>query len=212
MLRLSLMLCLALWLPVALAANEVPASVMVESPELAAIAARLARDEPVRSRFRQTKAMRLLSRPLVSEGEMIFDRALGLYWHIETPFASTLLMNNEQVVQLNGSQKSVVTAAQQPVAFGFAKVFFQVLSGDLNGLQQEFSVSLAPMADAWQITLVPKEAQLRAVLSQIVIDGVDDINQVTMTDQAGDTTTIDFFDQRPGAGALTDQERALYAF
>lgn len=177
---------------------------------LLAVVDQLAAADRVRSRFRQVKTLKLLSRPLVSEGQMVFDRSRGLCWLTRTPVASKLVVTSQRIVQGSGDHSDSITAQTNPVAFGFAQTFFQVLTGDLQALQQQFKVFFQQREAQWQIGLVPKDAELRNVLQAIVLSGADDLDTVTITDHAGDDTAIEFVDRRLGGEVLTQQEREYF--
>ena len=180
--------------------------------QLQAVIAQLAPAGSIRSRFTQTKTMQLLSRPLVSNGQMIFDPELGLYWQLETPFVTTLLVNQRRIVQISGEQRSTLTSDEQPAVFAFSTIFFQLLSGNLAGLEEQFTIKQIPLqAAAWQIALTPKDSQLRAVIAQVELLGADDLEKITIKDHAGDMTTIEFQQRVNNAKPLSEQEQQYFA-
>ena len=184
----------------------------IAQQQLQTIIKALAPVGPIRSQFTQTKTMQLLSRPLVSSGQMIFDPELGLYWQLQTPFATTLLVNQQRIVQISGDQRSILTRAEQPAAFAFSQIFFQLLSGDIEGLEQQFMINYKPAAGVgWQMALVPKEAQLRAVIAQVELLGGDDLEKIMIKDHAGDQTMIEFFQRDNSTQKLSEQEQQYFA-
>lgn len=182
------------------------------NPHFDAVLEQLKAASRVRSEFIQTKTMRLLQRPLVSAGRMIFDRGLGLYWHIETPFPSTLLVTDQQILQRSGEQRSRLSAQQNPVAFGFAQVFFHVLSGNFDNIFEQFEVIFTERANGWKIALVPRDEQMRAVVATINLTGSGDLDRVDIVDHAGDSTSVEFLNRQSSGPSLSDEERSLYAF
>lgn len=176
------------------------------NPELMAAVQRMASANRVRSEFRQTKTLKLLRRPLLSEGQMLFDRQHGLCWSIESPVKSELVVTPDRIVQGGNS----ITAQTNPVAFGFAQTFFRVLTGDLQTLQQQFEVFFESADGPWEIGLVPRDGQLQAVLQSIVLSGSDDLDSVNIADHAGDVTTMEFFQRRTGGAELSAPERSCF--
>lgn len=175
-------------------------------PELMEAVKQMASANRVRSEFRQTKTLKLLRKPLLSEGHMLFDRGLGLCWSILSPVSSDLVVTSERIVQ-GGAH---ITAQSNPVAFGFAQTFFRVLTGDLQTLQQQFRVFFDAGDKQWQIGLVPRDGQLQSALQSIVLSGISDLDGVTITDHAGDTTTMAFFNRRKGETELSTEERNCF--
>lgn len=203
-----------------------PVTMLSQKPRLQAVIKKLSAADRVRSEIQQTKVMKILRRPLVSTGRMIYQRDLGLYWHIERPFPSTLLINSEQMLQQNGDQQLQISAVDNPVAFGFSQVFFRLLSGNFDQLLQQFelffltqqqaSLSASQIADTktipWLIGLVPKDPQLLAVVKHIVLVGSDDLSRIELSDHAGDITIVEFLQRRVGGLPLDDQELSYFEF
>jgi hypothetical protein len=184
----------------------------VQSAALQAVVKKLAPTGPLRSDFVQQKNMRLLSRPLVSKGAMIFSPGLGLYWQQRQPFALQMLVSDERIVQESGGQRSEITRRQQPAVFAFSRIFFRLLSGNLADLEREFTVFYQPGDNGhWRMGLVPKDAQLRAAIARIELAGSDDLDQLTLQDHAGDYTQIRFENRDHSGAALSAVERAYFA-
>lgn len=217
---LSLFACL-LALQVRADVFEHPVVDSSKAPALEAVVSRLAAATLVRSQFRQAKTMRILQRPLVSQGLMIYQQDLGLYWQVSTPFPSVLMINNQRIVQRNGDEVVTITAADNPAVFGFAQVFFQLLSSDVDKLSTQFEIYFcycdnpinAEVSNQrqWQIGLLPRDLQLRKAISQVVLTGVEDIEIITLSDHAGDKTVIQFLQRKIGGDELSAEELEHFA-
>lgn len=213
--RLSLIAALLLSVCTSLVRADLfdgPVASIDGDPELEKVVVRLAAESRVRSRFRQIKKVKLLKKPLISEGSMVFDRDHGLWWHVRSPFESTLVVTGDRLMQRTGSTGSTLSIAQNPLAFAFARTFFQVLSGDIRTLARDFELFFQRGNNHWELGLVPRDKQMRAVIADIVLSGDIDLQSIRIRDHVGDTTEMEFIQRQPGGPALTDQERAQFVF
>ena len=157
----------------------------------------LAQTSIVRNAFVQKKKMAILKRPIISNGTMLFAKSYGLYWKVNTPFESTLVITDDKVMQKSGELVSIVSASEQPAMFEFAQIFFLVFSGDIKTLEQHFEIFYENESEIWRIGLLPKNKLLGRMLSHIVLQGnakdnIARINSVYLHDVSGDATAIKF--------------------
>lgn len=183
-----------------------------DQPQLQQIIGLLSSTNRVRSEFQQSKKMKILRRPLISKGSMIYERDQGLYWHIETPFPSTLVVMADRIIQHSDGQVTVMNATENPQAFGFAQVFFQLLAGNFIQLEKKFSLYFSLDKDVgWQLGLIPRNAQFSMIAKKIILQGTDDLNAITLSDASGDITVIQFLQRQVGGVELDKKERAYFA-
>ena len=200
-----------------------PVVIIDKQPKLIAIADRLAESVRIRSEFYQEKTVRILRKPLVSTGRMIYQRDLGLFWNVEQPFPSSMVISTDSIIQRSGEQSLRIDASDNPIVFGFAQVFFQLLSGDIGQLAEQFNVFFEPSSGIvgdesvaknsllWRIGLVPKDKKLSKFISRIVLTGIDAIDGIVIIDPAGDETKISLLNRQTGGQALSEQEMNSFA-
>lgn len=157
----------------------------------------LAQTSIVRNAFTQKKKMAILKRPIISNGTMLFAKNYGLYWKVNAPFESTLVITDNKVMQKSGELVSIVSASEQPAMFEFAQIFFLVFSGDIKTLEKHFEIFYANESGSWRIGLLPKNKLLGKMLSHVVLQGnakndFARINSVYLRDVSGDETEIKF--------------------
>lgn len=186
----------------------------ISQPEqLQLIMDRLSSSTRVRSNFRQTKTMQVLRRPLTSKGLMIYEKTQGLYWHIASPFSSTLVVKSDRILQRNGKQDLIIKTEDNPQAIGFSQLFFHLLAGDFSKLKQHFNIELIQSeADHWKLKLHPIKPELSQLLTLITLQGSTDVESMALVDAGGDRTQIEFFQRHVGGLALSDKELAHFAF
>lgn len=193
--------------------NTQTTKAMTQPEQLQLITDRLSSSTRVRSNFRQNKTMQVLRRPLISKGVMIYDKEHGLYWHIISPFASTLIVKSDRILQRNGDQDLIIKTEDNPQALGFSQLFFHLLAGDFSKLEQHFNIELTQSkADSWKLDLHPIKPELSQLLTLITLQGAADVESMTLVDASGDHTQIEFLQRRIGGLPLSDEELAHFAF
>lgn len=111
-------------------------------------------------------------RELKSYGSFIFSLN-GIMWKTEKPFPSTMIVKADSITQISSDGKKQVTDASGNEVFAsVASTLTAVFSNDVDKLQQLFKVSFSAVSDnEWQITLVPKDSTVAAVLGSIAMNG-----------------------------------------
>ena len=183
---------------------QMPAVTSADSPLLAAVSQRLGAETVVDQRFVQDKRLRILKRPLRTEGLMLYRAGLGVCWHTERPVASTLVLGEDELRQLSDDNELVLKAEQQPALFGFSRLFFAALAGQVEGLGDQFELRVAGSEDHWQLGLLPRAEALSRFIGRMELRGGRSVEQVLMTDREGDITEIRF----APLGAMPPQDGA----
>ena len=179
---------------------------------MAALQAKLAAVPVQRCQFAQRRTLPALETPLLSSGQMIFDRQLGLWWRQQQPFVMTLRLNAQRFEQqLEGQAPEVLTPQQQPQLFEFSRLMLSLFVADRTVLEQAFNLSLHSQGPAWQLQLHPRQPPLDQVFRQLTLQGEQGLEQLQIADQQGGTTQIEFHDCHPSPAELSDAERRLFS-
>ena len=181
--------------------------------------------------FSQYRYLKVLKKPLVSQGEFIFSKDLGIIWQQNSPFASTLILKDKQLIQIDSQGNINVNHAEQAGSANMMsdimpKLLSALLSGDINQLQQHFELSLnldgKPLATEagidlnttveptaqWQLGLKPIDPMLAKALPKMVLAGKQQIQTLVLYSANGDRSQIQFsaLDESP----LSSQDKARY--
>ena len=159
----------------------------------------------LRGRFEQRKTLPDLPKPLLSTGDFLFARELGVWWHTRTPFDSVFILTREGARSRDeGGAETRVSADQQPGVAVAARIFFALFALDFEALAKDFDTYGMPTGSGkstgWQVGLRPKLAAMSAVFREAVIDGAGHANRIELRDAHGDRTEILF----PEVSILTD--------
>ncbi len=150
---------------------------------LAEIAARLAKTPITQGDFQQQKHLKVLHKPLISTGSFTYHQSKGVIWLTLTPVVSLLRVNESRLLTGQGEQAL-------PAAFG--KVFKAMLGGDLAQLSDGFEISGSDQKTAWQLTLTPKDALLKLIISTMKLSGDTELRELEIRETGGNLTHIVF--------------------
>ncbi|MCL1042663.1 outer membrane lipoprotein carrier protein LolA [Shewanella marisflavi] len=180
---------------------------------LSALAERLGGGDAAKGEFSQSRYLKVLKKPLVSQGEFLFQDKLGIAWLQTAPFYSGLILTQNTLVQIDADgNKQVSHADENPQAGAMAqmmpKLMSALLSGDLVPLETQFTPHLIQQAGSWQLGLEPKEPLIKQAMPRIVLQGAESLDSLTLLDSRGDRSVITFkaLQKRP----LTPQEQTYF--
>ena len=119
----------------------------------------------VKAEFTQEKHMKILTRPLVSGGILLFQSPDSLRWEYKYPFKSILLLHDgrtKRYVEKDGSYVEDATANLQSM-----QMVVQEITQWLNGRFEENPAFIAKLESGRKILLVPKAPSFAKVIERI---------------------------------------------
>jgi len=178
---------------------------------VAEIQAILAKPSVLCGRFDQTKQLVGLKNPLRSNGRFCVVADKGVLWRSLQPFANTLRLTRDEIVQWHGERLAVrLNAKQEPTVRLINTLLFSVLAGDLAQLEKHFAVDGAVVDNAWSVKLKARDAGVAKVIAAIALDGGAYVKNIAIDEANGDRTRIVFSALQTGARAMTREEAALF--
>jgi outer membrane lipoprotein-sorting protein len=184
-----------------------------QDPELAEIAKRLSRSAVLRADFHQEKTIKILSRPLLSRGRMIFHSGRGILWEINEPYAARMLLKSDHIIEWKTKGPPIRSGfAAVPVLRALSHVILSALAGDFDQLYKEFGVKKNPAGIGWWLTLSPKTPALAGVVSKVEIRGNRFIKSISLFEARGDQTVIQFSGFRTEPSDLDEHEKTYFAY
>ncbi|MDT3335864.1 outer membrane lipoprotein carrier protein LolA [Shewanella sp. SP1S1-7] len=197
--------------------------------QLVALSQKLNLGETVRGHFVQSRQLKVLKKPLISQGQFIFDQTQGLIWQQIKPFESLLILKDKQLIQRDSQgrvQISKADASASAAAMGelLPSLVRAMLGGDISGLSENFELHflitdrlsperLSPDGQ-WQLGLTPKDPLMKKAIANMVLEGSDVLQSLVLLSAAPnvspqDMTRIDF--SALSQGTLSEAELAQYA-
>ncbi len=210
-LLITIGLILALFTPPRAFADLFQQPVNLENPrtEFLTVTQRLQRISVMRGRFSQRKQIKILKRPLLSRGFMLFSSKQGLYWQIESPLSSIAIFTKQGIFE---KRNGVISRRKQAKAGNFGNLFTAIFSGDTGTLSRHFGIYFSAKTDYWNIGLIPKTGMLQKALRKIILKGSQQVEEVFIEEQRGDTTLLQFSGIKTVPAKLTSREEKYFDF
>ncbi len=142
--------------------------------------------------FQQSQYIRVLKKPLVSNGRFLFSPSGALQWNVEYPLTSELLVDPTGQIFLNGKSQ----ARKHPIVLYFAKLMSALIGGDFSKLSTEFSISGECSDHVWQLTLEPKSNILVKIFEKITVWGSVRVSKIALLQTDGDRVVLEFTDRQ----------------
>jgi hypothetical protein len=182
---------------------------------LAQPAAALRDARVMRGKFVYKKFLKEIPQPLISRGEFVFARDLGIDWHTREPFDSDFVLTAKGMAQRDDGKTTMqVSANEQPAVQVVAHIFLALLSLDVGSLQSSFELfgmqQGAPGNATWQVGMRPTVNAIAAVFKDAVVSGARQVEALVLRDANGDRTEISFSEVQYARSVLP-ADRALFA-
>ncbi len=152
--------------------------------------------------FVQERNLKLFAQPLRSEGVMLIQRPDLIRWETTAPFQSILLGGRQSVAQFERTD-----GVWKKLKLGFPEMLRRVMNqmaqmnqGKLDALTADYTISVST-GSLSVVTLVPKDAAIRSVLSSIEVKMLPDFSatrEVVMNEPSGEFTRIIFRNEKRG--------------
>jgi len=152
----------------------------------------------VRAEFTQEKHMKILVRPLVSEGVLFFQSPNSLRWEYIHPVQSILLLHNgktRRFVQKGGSFVEDASANLQSM-----QVVVQEITQWLNGRFDDNPIFTARLEPGRKIVMTPREASFSRLIQRI---------EIVLSDRAGAIKSVMIFESEDSFTKLDFKEIVL---
>ncbi len=170
-----------------------------ESNALQEISNRLVSYSSLSGKFRQSKQLNFMDRPLVSSGSFTLGTTEGLSWLVQKPLRSEMRVKNSRVF-LDGKK-----VHDRGVGQLMAMIMEAFMTADARGIQKDFSASASLLGAQWSVLLKPKSVILRSVLSHIELRGDEFLEEISIFELNETFTRIQFSEV---VGAMVDGQDA----
>ncbi len=166
----------------------------------------------VRANFVQERQIKNIKTPLISKGSMLLSQEKGLWWQQTEPFVTTLILNdNEMIQRMEGQADQKITANSNPQMFQFNALMKALVKADKAVLEDNFELNFSDMGQGlWRLDLTPVTTPLNKLFNKIELQGTTELQQVILIDKQGDTTKIQFKDNQVSPVQLTEQEARYF--
>ena len=196
---------------------------LFKDPLVIKVCEELAKNKNTVGDFSQTKTITQNGRKLKSIGKFISD--MGIVWKTEKPFASTLVISENKMVQTSASgKKTVMDGTDNQIFQSISSVLSSLFMGNTEKLYENFEI-VVKNSDfaAWNIELSPKNQNIASVMKTFTLSGTLNssenqtsqpanaiLESLEITENSGNTIKYEFSNQTYPQ-ELTNDEKQLFA-
>lgn len=173
------------------------AAMFLASPVLwafstAELAQTLQKPHNVQGAFTQERHLKSLSKPMTTSGNFVLQPKKGLLWQMKKPFDTTLRVRSDGIMQWNGSTWTNPNAGKINGQSQQIKLFLDLLGGNTQGLEKQFTLQLSGSPSKWTLRLTPKTALMQQIFKHIDIAGDSVVRRIELHEKQGDRTVMQF--------------------
>ena len=158
---------------------------------LTELAQTLQKPANVQGAFTQQRYLKSLSKPMTTQGKFVLIPKKGLLWQMEKPFATTLRVRADGIMQWTGSAWANPNASKLGQNRQI-QLFLDLLGGNTQGLEKQFDLALSGTEQQWTLQLTPKTAITRQIFTRIGISGDTVVRKIQLDEKQGDRTVMQF--------------------
>ena len=166
----------------------------------------------VQADFVQTRTVRILTRPIVSRGRLVYRRPDDLRWEYTSPIRSVLLLRGGSVERYIHRDEGIVrdSSAKLDAMAAVVREINIWLSGDFSA-SKTFRPTLVRSDRAMNVELLPIDPSMRSIISRIELrlgKKAGTVERVVIDEGSEGATRIDFTGVRINEG-VTDADFTL---
>jgi len=161
--------------------------------ELPALMEMLASVAGAKDNFTETRHSAMLNAPLVLKGSLVYARPDRLEKNVLAPYEERTVIDGNSVTIDNRTlkQKRTFSLASSGPVSALVESMRATLAGDRAALERHYSVQLDGRADAWTLSLAPREPKLAAMIKRIQIAGVRErVKRIEIEEASGDRSVM----------------------
>jgi len=159
----------------------------------------LAAEPAATARFTETRTSALLREPIRSAGTLAHGPGGRLEKHTITPRDERLVVEGGTVTyQRAGGERRTLRLADLPGVLAMIEGLRGTLAGDLAALRRHYRVELQGGYEGWKLFLLPRDAQVAELVSDVRIAGSrGDVGEVEIREASGDRSVLTLERTRP---------------
>jgi hypothetical protein len=117
----------------------------------------------------------VMTRPVESSGELIYDAPNRLEKRTLEPHPETLVLAGDVVTVQRGRSRHVLELKSYPQIIPLIESIRATLAGDRAALERVFRLEFMGDVERWTLVLVPLDAAVAKTVARVQIDGYRDV-------------------------------------
>jgi hypothetical protein len=150
------------------------------------------------ARFVERKYLKILNAPLELRGTLTYVAPGNLEKRTLSPKPETLTVEGDRLTMESAARNERRTLRLQdyPVLWAFVESIRSTLGGDIAALERFYRVELEGGRARWRLYLVPRDPDMRAVISLINIGGSRDrVERIEVQEARGDRSVMNIYEE-----------------
>lgn len=149
------------------------------------------------ARFTERKYLKALNAPLELSGTLRYEAPGKLDKRTLKPKPEALVVDGDRLtIERAGKPARKLRLQDYPVLWAFVESIRSTLNGDIAALEHFYRVELEGSRSRWRLYLVPRDPDMRAVISQISVGGSRDrIERIEVQETRGDRTVTNIVEE-----------------
>jgi Outer membrane lipoprotein carrier protein LolA-like len=149
--------------------------------------------------FVERQFLAILERPLESSGELYYEAPDRLEKRTLLPKPESLVLDHGLLTVSRGTHRYRLSLDDYPQLAPFIDSIRATLAGDLPALEHTYALTFESTAGDWALMLVPREAQLAALITRIRLSGAGDLIREVSVERADGDRSVMTISAVPGA-------------
>ncbi|MBW2243705.1 MAG: outer membrane lipoprotein carrier protein LolA [Deltaproteobacteria bacterium] len=178
-------------------------------PTLEGVMADLAASPGLQARFIEQREAPLLEEPVETRGRMALDPPDRFSRITETPVRTRLVLDAGEL-RFEHEYEASEDPMLAELGRRFAEELLLLLSGDLSAIQDRYEIDFSSEGCIWQLSLVPRSAQARRYVEQLVLRGDGEVIRSLELQEADGGGAISRFSEVRADRQLTPEELSLF--
>ena len=161
--------------------------------ELPALMELLAAVQSSKDSFSETKHSAVLSTPLLLKGTLSYARPDRLEKNVLAPYEERTVVAGNSVTMENRAlqQSRTFSLASSSPLSAFVESMRATLAGDRAALERHYRVQLEGTAEAWTMSLAPRDRKLASLVKRIQIAGARErLKRIEVEEASGDRSVM----------------------
>ncbi len=156
----------------------------------------MASSRGVVANFREFKRIAVLREPIETQGRLYFVPPGRMRRELYVPVQSRMIIDGGRVrMEQDGAVRDL---SDSPIARAFVENFVVLWSGDLRALEERYQVSFEATGSDWEMTLIPRDRNMRRAIDRIVLRGSSEsLREIETREVDGDLTLTTLQDVEP---------------
>lgn len=148
--------------------------------------------------YEETKIITLLTKPLISSGQIWFLSSSEVIKVQSKPFVIYTKISNDTIVLLDDlGNKETISVRRYGALKVFTSAFIGLFSGDIDKLNKYYTIHKKKESKIWRVGLKPKDKTIRGLLKGIIVSGsARSPDMVEIFHTSGDLTRLKITNRR----------------